>query len=315
MRGNSQGQVASRPASVSVVIPTCARYEALRNTVSDLLRQTQPPLEIIVVDTTPASERQSLPSEVIAVSSAFGNVNRARNEGLKKAKGDFALLLDDDMRLPCDCLAKFLDAHSKGADAVHGSVVEAKEFDFRHGGNRPLWGVIRTRHSSMGRGNTIGVSSGFTSIRMDVIHRIGFLDEAFVLSYDDLDLGYRLWKAGVITVHDPQVRATHLKLPTGGSRNFLTGRNWRLNKQTAKYYFLTKHFTRSAATIELITDFLFTVADRKRRPWSVLGEWRLYFTAYRRSLKYAAHSLRVNGAFSTLDAARSEWSTRAELPR
>ena len=147
---------------ISVVIPTCSRYDALENTVRDLLRQTVPPSQIVVVDTTPEPERQtpaivSVPQTKIVyiASTAFGKVNRARNEGLREVTSEYVLLLDDDMELPADCLAKFLLAHAGGAEVVHGSLIESgSELESSHGGDRPLWNVLRHRHAAAGIADT-----------------------------------------------------------------------------------------------------------------------------------------------------------------
>ena len=286
--------VVNQNGQISVVIPTCSRYDALENTVRDLLMQTEPPSRIIVVDTTPEPERQT-PAALVSgprteivyiTSTAFGKVNRARNEGLREVTSDYVLFLDDDMELPADCLAKFLLAHRAGAEVVHGSLIESgSELESSHGGDRPLWNVLRHRHAAT-RCHTIAVSSGFVSIRTDALRAIGDLDEAFVYSYDDWDLGYRLWTAGYITIHEPNVFATHLKTSQGGARALVSGRQGELNKFTAKYYFLAKHFSRRAVRIEFLTDLLLAFAERKRQPWTLLSEWALRWDAYRRFPMY-----------------------------
>jgi GT2 family glycosyltransferase len=299
--------VVNPSARLSVVIPTCSRYDALEDTVCDLLRQTEPPSQIIVVDTTPEAERQRSASlvstprtEIVYIASAaVGKVNRARNEGLREVTSEYVLLLDDDMKLPADCLAKFLLAHAAGAAVVHGSLIESgNELESSHGGDRPLWNVLRHRHAAT-RCHTIAVSSGFVSIRTDALRAIGDLDEAFVYSYDDWDLGYRLWTAGYITIHDPNVFATHLKTSQGGARALVSGRQGQLNKFTAKYYFLAKHFTRRAVRIEFLTDILLAFAERKRQPWALLSEWALRWDAYQRFPMYGVHAAQPPLAGST----------------
>jgi len=290
--------VVNQVGRISVVIPTCSRHDALKNTVGDLLRQTEAPARIIVVDTTAESDRRlpaglvsSPRTEIVYVASqAFGKVNRARNEGLRQVTSEYVLLLDDDMQLPPDCLASFLRAHDEGAEVVHGSLIQSgTELESSHGGDRPLWNVLRHRHAAR-RCHTIAVSSGFVSIRTDALRAIGYLDEAFLYSYDDWDLGYRLWTAGYITIHEPKVIATHLRASQGGARTLVSGRQGQLNKFTAKYYFLSKHFSRRAVTIEFLTDILLAFAERKRHPWTLLSEWALRWDAYRRFPTYGAEA-------------------------
>ena len=230
---------------------------------------------------------------VYIASTAFGKVNQARNEGLRQVTSEYVLLLDDDMQLPPDCLAEFLRAHADGAEVVHGSLIESgTELESSHGGDRPIWNVLRHRHAAK-RCHTIAVSSGFVSMRTDAIRSIGYLDEAFLYSYDDWDLGYRLWTAGYITIHEPRVFATHLKALEGGARPLVNGRLGQLNKFTAKYYFLAKHFTRRAVRIEFLTDILLAFAEGKQHPFNLLNECSLRWEAYRRFPTYAAVSTPV----------------------
>ena len=284
----------THPDAISVVIPTCSRYDLLANTLDDLLRQTHPPAEIIVVDTTADSDRKEFGDSrsesgtriTYVRSTSLGRVNRARNEGLKRVGSEYVLLLDDDMELPPDCLAKFVRAHASGADAVHGSLREkGVELTSVHRRDRPFWTVLRHRHDSR-RCHTIAVSSGFVSIRMEALRAIDYLDEAFIYSYDDWDLGYRLWAAGYITIHEPAVQGTHLRAGYGGARQLVSGQEGHLNKLTAKYYFLSKHFSVRAMRVELLTDLVFALADKNWNPFSVLGDWRMSTRAYRAASTY-----------------------------
>src|SRR6202011_5901127 len=107
------------------------------------------------------------------------------------------------------------------------------------------------------------------------IERLDYLDESFIYNYDDYDLGYRIWRGGYTLIHDPRVIAHHLKLPTGGSRRDLVGNKRRLNKYTAKYYFLLKHFGVPAVRIEFISDVLLTIWDNRLSPGRLASELSL----------------------------------------
>jgi GT2 family glycosyltransferase len=281
--------------TISVIIPTFYRYDALEDTVKDLLGQTAAPKQIIIVDNTCFSDRKrpdyltSTPStECLYVSSSCeGKVNVARNEGLRQADADYVVLLDDDMNLPEDFLENFLKVHSEGWDAVTGLVIEeGRLLETPEGGSRPFWAVLRHRHGDV-RSHTIAVPSCFISMRTEMIRALGYLDEAFIYSYDDYDLGLRIWKSGYTLIHDPRVRGHHLKLPRGGSRKDLVGRKRRLNKLTAKYYFISKHFDSRAAKIELVTDFLFALLDGRGNPVRAVKEIVLSIQAFRSFPKYA----------------------------
>lgn len=281
--------------TVSIVIPTFYRYEALENTVADLLRQTVPPKQIVVVDNTRRANRRqpsnflsTAETECVYISSAYeGRVNAARNEGLRRITTDYVILFDDDMEINKDCIEKFLEVHDEGWDAVTGTIIEdGVLLEQQREANRPLWSVLRHWHGDT-RGHTIALPSGFVSLRMDVIRKLGFLDEAFIYNYDDYDLGYRIWQAGCMVIHDPRVTCHHLKLQSGGSRKELTGVRRHLNKYTAKYYFLAKHFSRRAVLVEFLSDVLLAAWEFKWNLPKALRELVLATKGFRGHASYA----------------------------
>lgn len=282
-------------ATISAIIPTFHRYEALEDTIKDLLCQTVPPQQIIIADNTTMGDRKrpeylSSPAFdrcLYISSSCEGKVNVARNEGLRQVTADFAVLLDDDMHLHEDFLASILQVHSEGWDAVTGVVVEDGEpLDTPASGNRPLWAVLRHRRRPS-RCHTIAVPSCLISMRTAMIRDLGYLDEAFIYSYDDYDLGFRIWEQGYTLIYDSRVRANHLKLPMGGSRQTLLGRKRRLNKYTAKYYFLSKHFSRRAVRVEFINDIMLTLWDGRANPLRAFEDVFVACKALRQFPKYS----------------------------
>ena len=107
---------------ISIVIPTKDRPEDLANLLSTIISQCYPPLEVIIVDDSllgsakqifdsfaskPASH---LPKFVYLAGSKDG-LTAARNQGVKKSRGNAVLFLDDDTlidRTVVKSLATFL---------------------------------------------------------------------------------------------------------------------------------------------------------------------------------------------------------------
>jgi glycosyltransferase involved in cell wall biosynthesis len=90
-------------SSVSIVIPTRDRPRLLKNAVESVLQQTYPVEQIVIVDDGSAAENavqiDALASAHPAIEihrSASQGVSAARNLGLKHARGDYVLFLDDD---------------------------------------------------------------------------------------------------------------------------------------------------------------------------------------------------------------------------
>lgn len=101
------------PPSVSVVVPTVDRPEALRRCLQGLVNQSYPDFEILVVDNAPGQ------SGADAVVSSFDTgsrtlrylvesrrgASRARNHGLHAAGGDIVAFVDGDVRVDRSWLA------------------------------------------------------------------------------------------------------------------------------------------------------------------------------------------------------------------
>jgi glycosyltransferase involved in cell wall biosynthesis len=90
-------------SSVSVIIPTY-RSVFVREAIDSVLRQTQQPLEIILVDGSPDLTRVQIEDcidHIRYISQPPQGVSHARNVGIAAARGDYVALLDaDDLWLP-----------------------------------------------------------------------------------------------------------------------------------------------------------------------------------------------------------------------
>lgn len=88
--------------SISVVIPTHNRPQALKKAIQSTLQQSQPPLEVIVVDDVGQKKTKDFIASLGErnlhyVHNATGNgASSSRNIGIQAAKGDFVSFLDDD---------------------------------------------------------------------------------------------------------------------------------------------------------------------------------------------------------------------------
>jgi glycosyltransferase involved in cell wall biosynthesis len=93
------------PALVSVIIPTYNRAALLRETISSVLAQTYPAIEIVVVDdgSTDATPEllASYGDRIRVIRKQNGGGTAARNTGILAAHGEFISVLDhDDLLLP-----------------------------------------------------------------------------------------------------------------------------------------------------------------------------------------------------------------------
>jgi GT2 family glycosyltransferase len=111
--------------SVSVVIPTVDRPEALRACLDAVLAQSLPSFDVIVVDNAPGESG----AEAVVAAVAGGSrpvryeeeprrgASRARNRGLAKASGEIVAFIDGDARPDAIWLAALVAAISTPIDA------------------------------------------------------------------------------------------------------------------------------------------------------------------------------------------------------
>jgi glycosyltransferase involved in cell wall biosynthesis len=87
-------------ASVSVVVPTYNRGHCIAETIDSVLRQTTPPLEVLVVDDGSHDDTRAVvvkyPPPVRYIWRENGGSAAARNTGMREARGDYIAFLDAD---------------------------------------------------------------------------------------------------------------------------------------------------------------------------------------------------------------------------
>ena len=204
--------------------------------------------EIIVIDNsareTARSLRQLLPDNVVLFE-CENNTGYAggNNIGIRLAKGEYILLLNNDVFLESDTIEtgiKYLQDNPRigiwaprlvGPDGqlqlscakfhsilgLMGEYLFNTNLDLYRGW--PLWASPHLVDA---------VTGAFFLTRKDVIERIGLLDEGYFFNVEDIDYCRRTKSAGFGIVYDPRVSAVHLR---GASQETKT---WALNTQLHK---------------------------------------------------------------------------------
>jgi GT2 family glycosyltransferase/peptidoglycan/xylan/chitin deacetylase (PgdA/CDA1 family) len=200
----------------SIVIPTYERRDTVLRTVKALDGQTARDFEVVVVvdgssDGTAAALRKlnvTFPLTVLEQR----NQGRASavNAGAERAGGELLLFLDDDMRADHALLDEHERSHRAGADVVLGDL----PIDPDSPRYLLSWGVgfwarsRRERLTAPGAKIELGdLLTGQMSISRADFERLGGFDVSFtrdgLFGGEDIDLGYRMLKAGLHVVFNP----------------------------------------------------------------------------------------------------------------
>jgi hypothetical protein len=203
----------ARRPQVSIVIPTRNRLPLLREAIDSVEGQSFPAWEVVVVDD--ASEDETW-SWLVGLSNPrirpirldrHSERSVARNRGLREARGESVLFLDDDDRLLPAALAGLRRGLGRRPDAVAavGANVRFDPTGRRERAPHPRFGFTRTIWADVLLGWDSG--SGQALFRADRVRRAGGWNEE--LSYWELgDLWFRVARLGPVVF----VPATVLEL-------------------------------------------------------------------------------------------------------
>jgi len=234
-------------ARVTVLIPTLNRYRYLHVVLANLRAQTVRPHEIIIIDQSPAGQRDSTIAERFAdlpLRLMFQDEPgqcASRNAGLAASTGDHILFIDDDDELGPTLIADHLTNLARfDADVSSGVATEV--------GTEALPADQRfVRASDVFPTNN-------TLIRRDVLRRSGLFDLAFNRApRADGELGMRVYQSGAFMVLDQGLAVMHHHASEGGlrqhrarvvtyrmSREQLTRRSL---PHISEIYLVARHFT------------------------------------------------------------------------
>jgi len=210
---------------ISVVIPTYNRNEVLLNTIDFLLLQNPAPAEILLIDQTKrhhtltANKLKRLEelNKIRWIHLPFPSIPRAMNIGLKRARYEIVLFLDDDI-VPCHNL---IDAHIKThienkQPIVAGQVLQEGEMKTIDSPNSAF-------HFSSNRRQFVSeVMGGNFSVKRELAIDLGGFDENFIdVAYRfEAEFCERALKSGEKIFYEPAASIRHLKTDAGGTRSF-----------------------------------------------------------------------------------------------
>jgi glycosyltransferase involved in cell wall biosynthesis len=206
----------SRDYKVSVVIPTYNRSRSVERVLDALSEQTFPAEDFEVVVSIDGSEdgtREMVDKyESNYDLRAVWHVNSGRasacNRGIRDSRGEIIIILDDDMEPSRDLIRAHYAAQQRGmelgvigaspitVDPASSPVVRyvGEKFNFHLGKISAPWYRIRIRDF---------YSGNFSIRRKDMLEHGMYNEQFTIYGNEDVELAYRLLKAGIVLVYDP----------------------------------------------------------------------------------------------------------------
>lgn len=211
---------------ISVVIPNWNGENFLKICLPSLTGQTERGFEVLIVDNNSSDNsinyiQRNFPKfKVIPLSKNFGFA-RAVNEGIKKANGEYVVLINNDSKIDSNCLfylqraaqahpevgfisAKILSLKKKGLIDNAGDNIDAS-------GHLIIRGHNQKDHPQFNKeGYCFLASGGGSLIKKEVFKKIGYFDEDFFMYMEDADFFFRAQLAGFKGWFQPKAVIYHI---------------------------------------------------------------------------------------------------------
>ena len=237
--------------------------------------------EIFVVDNNSVDGsvrmiREKFPEVRLIENKDNKGFSRANNQAIRKAKGEYILILNPDTILEDDTLTKcvkFMDNHPDagglGVKMIDGkgkflpeskrglpspSVAFFKMFGFSALFPRSkLFNRYHLGYLDKDKTHEVDVLAGaFMMLRKSLLSKIGLLDEDFFMYGEDIDLSYRITAAGYKNYYFPGTRIIHYK----GESTKKSSLNYVFMFYNAMIIFARKHFSKeNARMFSLLINF------------------------------------------------------------
>ncbi len=228
---------------VSIIIPNKDEVETLDTCIRSIFdKSTYKNFEIIIVENNSTGkltfryydqlQEQYDNVRVITWEDAF-NYSAINNFGFNEAKGDYVVLLNNDVEIitPEWIEEMLMFAQRKDVGAV-GSMLYFPDDTIQHAGViLGIGGVAGHSHKYYERGdygymsrasiaqNLTAVTFACVMMRSDVYREVGGLDEAYQVAFNDVDMCMKIRKAGYLIVFTPYCELYHYESKSRGSED------------------------------------------------------------------------------------------------
>lgn len=218
---------------VSVVIPNYNGEKYLKDCLDSLFRQTFRAFEIIIVDNDSKDNSLQLilknynNIKLLRLLANYG-FSKAVNEGIKAAKGEYIVLLNNDTVVDnhwLENLVKCIERDKKIFSCCSKMVRYSKRRtidDAGDGYNIFGWAYKRGDGVSVNKycksQSVFSSCAGAAIYRKDILDKIGYFDEDFFAYMEDVDISFRAKIHGYRNVYCSDAIVYHVGSATSGSK-------------------------------------------------------------------------------------------------
>lgn len=292
----------------SIIIPHYNGKQHLETCLGSLRRQMVTDFEVLLVDNgstdgSQAYTRAEFPEVRLIELGRNQGFTGACNAGFAAATSPILILLNNDTETDPHWLENLLDAFDRhpevGSIASRMMLFDRRDHFHTAGdlvrldgtpGNRGVWQKDEGQYDN--EEYVFSACGGAAAYRREVLAQVGYLDDAYFFSCEDVDLGWRINLAGWRVLYLPTAIVYHKLKATGGSvtGSYYDGRNF--------LYLIAKNMPSSLI----------------RRHWRVIwrGQWLITREALRHWRGEAARA-RLRGQLAGLLKLPTLWRKRRQV--
>ena len=240
---------------VSIIIPTLNRYLYLKDALHDLEKQEYVNFEVIIVDQSePFYEKfyKQFNLDIILIRQKEMALWLARNNAIRKSKGDYILFYEDDVRVQSQWILN------------HLKTIDYFQSDVSVGVFYPKGEAIPIEKSNFHL--AVQFPSGNAMVKKTVFKKTGLFDCQFErMRMGDGEFGARCIKNGMLLISNPKAFCEDMKATSGGFRQIGISDAYRSRRIFASrpipsvLYLYRKYWGDNAAILKLIQAIPFSL--------------------------------------------------------
>jgi glycosyltransferase involved in cell wall biosynthesis len=263
-------QLLHKRPKISVIIPTLNRYDFLKDILADFEKQDYKNFEIIVVDQSDNFSTEFYKNfnlDINLIRQEEKALWLARNTAIKKSKGSYIALSEDDVRIE----SNWLTEHIKCLD-LFSADISAGVF-YSEGYQIPIERSFFAVAKQFATGNAL--------LKKEVFYEVGLFDRQFEKGrMGDGEFGLRCYIEGFKCVSNPKASCIDVKASSGGLREMGSWDAYRPTKWLSPrpvpsvLYYYRKYFGNKSAFFELLKTIPTSITPykfKKNKKLKVIG--------------------------------------------